>query len=387
MAVPSRSRRTICVINGKRGGFNALLPTMKAIAAEPTLTLQVLLTDMHLSETFGRTLDYAAQFVDVTRTVPLDQAGDSAVERTEALGRGLTRIAAALAELEPDLVLLLGDRSETLIAAFAAIQLRIPVAHVQGGEISGNIDGIQRHAITKLAHVHFAETEAARKRLLRLGEEPWRVSRVGAPYVDFIKLRLYTPAERVRRAFGLDRDEPFLLVLMHPVTTEPEKSYEQMTQVLGGVHATGLRAIVAYPCSDQGYKGIVDAIEERRSDRRLSIHRNIPAEDFIGLEAEATALVGNSSAGIYEAPYVHCACVNVGKRQDGREREPNVIDVPPRASAIRNAVEFARTDARFRRRLLNPRHIYGDGGAYKRIVRRLRQIPLGSRLFEKRLAY
>jgi len=379
--------KTICVINGKRGGFNALLPTMRAIADDRSLRLQVLLTDMHLSPTFGRTLDYASTLVDVTRAVPIDQAGSSPVERTEALGRALTRIATALDELRPDIVLLLGDRSETLAAAFAAVQLKIPVAHVQGGEISGNIDGIQRHAITKLAHLHFAETEHARKRLLRLGEEPWRVSRVGAPYIDFIRLRLYTPAAEVRAKFELGADEPFLLVLMHPVTTEPEQSRPHMTQVLDAAASTGLRSIVAYPCSDQGYQGIIDAIEERRGDRRFSIHRNIPAEDFIGLEATTTALVGNSSAGIYEAPYVFCPCVNVGKRQQGRERERNVIDVPPRAAAIRRAIHAARTDAAFRRRLKAPRHIYGDGRACERIVKTLRKVPLGATLFEKAITY
>ena len=375
------------MINGKRGGFNALLPTMRAIADDRALRLQVLLTDMHLSPTFGRTLDYASKLVEVTKAVPIDQAGSSPLERTEALGRALTRLAAALAELKPDVVLLLGDRSETLTAAFAALQLRIPVAHVQGGEVSGNIDGIQRHAITKLAHLHFAETEAARRRLLRLGEEPWRVSRVGAPYIDFIRLKLYTPAAEVRRKFDLGPEEPFLLVLMHPVTTEPEKSREHMTQVLDAAAATGLRSIVAYPCSDQGYQGIIDAIEERRGDARVSIHRNIPAEDFIGLEATAAALVGNSSAGIYEAPYVHCPFVNVGKRQHGREREPNVIDVPPRAAAIRRAIHTARTDAGFRRRLRKPKHIYGDGRACERIVRALRKTPLGPKLFEKSITY
>lgn len=379
--------RTICVINGKRGGFNALLPTMRAIAADPKLRLQVLLTDMHLSETFGRTIDYASQLVQVTRSVPIDQEGSSPLQRTEALGRALTRIAGALSELAPDIVLLLGDRSETLTAAFAAVQLRIPVAHVQGGEVSGNIDGIQRHAITKLAHLHFAETADARRRLLRLGEEPWRVLRVGAPYIDFIRLKLYTPAADVRRTFGLGADEPFLLVLMHPVTTEPEKSYQHMTQVLDAAAATGLRSIVAYPCSDQGYQGIIDALEERRGDARFSIHRNIPAEDFIGLEATAAALVGNSSAGIYEAPYVHCPFVNVGKRQQGREREPNVIDVPPRAAAIRRAIHAARTDPAFRKRLRKPKHIYGDGRAYQRIVRALRTVPLGPKLFEKSITY
>jgi GDP/UDP-N,N'-diacetylbacillosamine 2-epimerase (hydrolysing) len=379
--------RTICVINGKRGGFNALLPTMNAIAGDRALRLQVVLTDMHLSETFGRTLDYAQTHVRVTRTVPIAQTGASAVERTDALGRALSGMASALDDLRPDMVLILGDRSETLVAAVAALQLRIPIAHVQGGEISGNIDGIQRHAITKLAHIHFAETERAKRRLLRMGEEPWRVSRVGAPYIDFIRLRLYTPAAEVRQKYELAPDEPFLLVLQHPVTTEPDKSYVQMVQVLDAVKATGFRAIVAYPCSDQGYQGIIDAIEERGDDRGLSIHRNIPAEDFIGLEATASALVGNSSAGIYEAPYVYCPFVNVGERQRGREREPNVIDVPPRAAAIRKAVQLVHTDVRFRKRLRQPKHIYGDGRAYQRIVRTLKQVPLGARLFEKALTY
>jgi UDP-hydrolysing UDP-N-acetyl-D-glucosamine 2-epimerase len=360
---------------------------MQAIDGEHSLTLQVLLTDMHLSKTFGRTIDYAVRHINVTRTVSIGQRGSSPRERTEALGRGLTRMTVAFDELRPDIVLLLGDRSETLVAAFAAVQLRIPVAHIQGGEISGNIDGIQRHAITKLAHVHFAETEQARRRLLRLGEEDWRVHRVGAPYVDFIRLGLYTPGVKVRHQFAIGSAEPFLLVLMHPVTTEPERSHARMTTVLKAVKRSGLRAIVTYPCSDQGYQGIIDAIEERCDDPQFSIHRNIPAEDFIGLEAEAEALVGNSSAGIYEAPYVHCASVNVGSRQAGREREKNVLDVVPTAAAISRAINVARHDARFRRGLQTPRGIYGDGKAYTRIVRILRRVPLGARLFEKSLSY
>jgi GDP/UDP-N,N'-diacetylbacillosamine 2-epimerase (hydrolysing) len=387
MARTRTRRRRICVINGKRGGFNALLPTMRAIADDPALALQVLLTDMHLSRTFGRTIEYAVRHIDVTRAVPMGQTGASARERTEALGRGLTRMAGALEEMRPDLVLLLGDRSETLVAAFAAVQLRIPVAHIQGGEISGNIDGIQRHAITKLAHLHFAETEDARRRLLRLGEEPWRVHRVGAPYVDFIRQGLYTPAAEVRRRFRLGPEEPFLLVLMHPVTTAPDRARPHMEAVLRAVKRSRLRAIVAYPCSDQGYQGIIDAIEARRGDAQFTIRRNIPAEDFIGLEAEALALVGNSSAGIYEAPYLHCACVNVGSRQAGREREANVLDVAPTAAAITRALDTVRHDTRFRRRLAHPRGVYGDGRAHARIVRVLRRVPLGPSLFEKTLSY
>lgn len=380
------AKRKICVVNGKRGGFNALLPTMRAIDEDPALALQVVLTDMHLSETFGYTYDYAKKLVSISKTVPMAQAGASPRERAEALGRGLSGLATAFAELRPDMVLLLGDRSETLVAAFAALQLKIPVAHIQGGEVSGNIDGIQRHAITKLAHLHFTETEGAKRRVVALGEEPWRIHYVGAPYVDFLTQKLYTPEEEVRKKFNLGDREPFLLVLMHPLTTEPEKSRESMRAVLSAVEETKLRAIVAYPCSDQGYQGIIDAIEEHRGNPKFSIYKNVPAEDFVGLEACATALVGNSSAGIYEAPYLHTPAVNVGRRQEGREREPNVIDVPVEATAILRGIRKAAT-AVFRDHALKPKGIYGDGRAFERMLKVLKEVELGPKLFEKKLTF
>ncbi len=157
-----------------------------------------------------------------------------------------------------------------------------------------------------------------------------------------------------------------------------------MSQVLAAVKATGLRAIVIYPCSDQGYQGIIDAIEEKRGDPQFSIYKNIPAEDFIGLEAITTALVGNSSAGIYEAPYVYCPFVNVGSRQEGRERERNVIDVPPERAAIGAAIRRVRTAA-FQNRLRRLEFIYGDGRAYQRIVRVLKSVRLDAKLFKKRM--
>ncbi len=376
------------MVNGKRGGFNALLPTMKRIAQDPALRLQVVLTDMHLSKMFGRTLDYAKKWIKISATVDMAQTGASSRERTEALGRGLTGFAETFSKLKPDAILLLGDRSETLTAAFAALQLRIPVAHIQGGEISGNIDGIQRHAITKLAHIHFTETKKAKDIVEKLGEESRRVYFVGAPYIDFIKQKLYTPEKEVRKKFGLGSREKFLVVLQHPVTTEPEQSYGQMKKTLSAVKKTGLRAIVAYPCSDQGYQGVIDAIEEMGggvSNSRFLVYRNIPAEDFIGLEACASVLVGNSSAGIYEAPYVYCPAVNIGRRQEGRERENNIIDVPHDVSAIVSAVKKA-AGLDFKKRI-KPKGIYGDGKACERIIRTLKSIPFDKKLFEKKLVF
>lgn len=374
-------------MNGKRGGFNALLPTMRAIDQSPDLLLQVVLTDMHLSKQFGHTLDYAKRFIDISKTVPLNQAGDTQIDRIHALSRGLAGIADAFNELKPDIVLLLGDRSETLIAAFAAVQLKIPVAHIQGGEVSGNLDEIHRHAITKLSHIHFTETELARRRVLELGEEIWRVHRVGAPYIDFINLRLYTPKEEVRKKFNMGSDENFILVLQHPVTTEPEKSNAHMKEILAAVKETGLKAIVVYPCSDPGYQGIIDAIEEEKNNPEISIYKNIPAEDFIGLQAAASVFVGNSSAGVYEAPYLKCPFVNVGRRQIKRERENNSIDVSPTKESIAAGIHKALHDESFRKSLETVSFVYGDGTAYRSIVNVLRKIPLGRRLFEKRLTY
>ncbi len=381
-------KRKICVINGKRGGFNALLPTMRAFNEDPVCELQVVLTDMHLSKTFGHTIDYAKKLIKVSKIVPIGQVGSSARERTEALGRGLTGMAEALESLAPDIVLLLGDRSETLIATFAALQLKIPVAHIQGGEISGNIDGIQRHAITKLSHLHFTETKKAAKRVEMLGEESWRIHYTGAPYIDFIKQKWYTPEHEVREKFNLKEDEQFFLVLMHPVTTEPEKSYAHMKETLSAIAETGIRAIIAYPCSDQGYQGVIDAIEAHKDNPQFSIHQNIPAHDFIGLEACTTALIGNSSAGIYEAPYVYTPAVNIGKRQEGRERESNIIEVMNvEKKAIIEAIHTAMTDQDFREKLMHPEGIYGDGRAYERIVKTIKEIQLGETLFEKKTVF
>ncbi len=379
--------RKICVISGKRGGFNALIPTMRLIEKDAKLKLQLVLTDMHLSRQFGYTIREAEKWFKVAETIPLGQKDDSPQSRTEALGEALKKMAGTFAILEPDIVLLLGDRSETVVAAFAALQLRIPIAHIQGGEISGNIDGIQRHAITKLAHLHFTETRKAAERVIMLGEEKWRVFFTGAPYVDFIKQKLYSSPDVVQQKFNLQPKEKFLLCLQHPVTTEPEKSYQQMKETIKALRAFPYRSILVYPCSDQGYQGIVSVIEQARAEKKFSIYKNIPAPDFLGLENLASALVGNSSAGIYEAPYLHLPAVNIGKRQQGRERENNVIDVPHEAAAIIKAIERIISSAQFKKQLKQLKYIYGRGDACSKIVKALKEVKLDNKLFEKKLTF
>jgi GDP/UDP-N,N'-diacetylbacillosamine 2-epimerase (hydrolysing) len=382
-----RDKRRICVLSGKRGGFGALIRTMQLIEADPLLDLQLLVTDMHLSEKFGRTVSEVQKWFDVAEKVDIEQKDDTAVGRSSAIGLCLQRVTTSLERLKPHILLVIGDRGEVLASTIAAVNLGIPVAHIQGGDISGSLDEVFRHAITKLAHLHFPSNKESARRIERMGEEKWRIHVVGDPHIDLIKNKMFTPAEIVRRVYDVPGE--FMLVLQHPVTTEPKKSYEHMKNILAAVKRFDKKAILVYPCSDQGYQGIIDAIHEasRSNPSQFQVRRNIEAPDFLGLLSCAEALIGNSSSGLIEAPYFRLPAVNVGRRQEGRLREKNVIDVEPNAQAIFMAIRKALYEEKFRGGLNRCGHIFGDGRTGERIVRLLKTVRTDRRLLEKRMTY
>jgi len=380
--------RKLCVLTGKRGGFGAMLPFFAAAERDASVELSVIATDMHLSAKFGNTLDEVRKWVKQVVPVPIDQEDATPVGRARALGRALTGIADALQSLRPDIFVVLGDRGETLSAVSAAVHLGIPVAHIQGGDVSGNVDEVMRHAITKMAHIHFPCNAEAAQRIRRMGEEDWRIHLVGDPHIDRIVSGEYTAAAEVRKRYAIGADERFLLVLFHPETLgDYRTSGPSMRAILQEVTALGLRALVVYPCSDQGYQGIVDVIEEHRSHPKVAVHRNIEAPDFWGLQAEASAMVGNSSAGLIEAPYFHLPVVNVGRRQEGRLRWANVIDTPAEAKSLRAALARA-LEPSFRQSLKKAgERPFGEGKACASMLAVLKSVALGDKLFDKRMSY
>src|SRR5438105_471383 len=242
--------RRICAFSGKRGGFGAYVQLMRRIEDDPELELLILLGDQHGSEEFGSTVEEARATFPDSELELLEIGtgrGDSELVRAENLAACLAEAARVLERREPEVVVVHGDRGEHLMVAFAALNLGIAVAHTQGGDRSGNVDEIQRHAISKLAHLHFPETEAAAERLRRMGEDDWRIHVVGSTYVDRIVAGDYTPPEEARRALGLDPGEPFLLVLVHPETYRSREENARLAQaVLEGARATGLRSVVTY---------------------------------------------------------------------------------------------------------------------------------------------
>ena len=292
-----------------------------------------------------------------------------------------------LNELRPDILVLYGDRGEVLATAIAAIHLGIPIAHLQGGDLSGNVDELMRHAMTKLSHLHFPATPESADRIRSLGEEEWRIHIAGDNHVDPIIAGDYTDAATVRNRYAIASNERPIIVLQHPETTRRRDHYTDMRAILAAVLERGRRTIIVYPCSDQGYDEIVRAIDEVKSRPGVSVHQNIDAPDFWGLLAIADVLVGNSSTGLIETPYFHLPAVNIGQRQHGRTHAENVIDCEPCQEGIASALTKALDDTGFASTVASCRLPFGDGLAWKRVLDCIKAIELGPRLLDKRMTY
>lgn len=385
----SIKKRKICVFSGKRGGFGAYLSLMSLIEKDPDLELQILLGDMHVSAEFGKTVDEARKFFP-NATIEIVKMGsgrgDTSLIRAENLGVAMTKSAQILEKIKPDIVLVHGDRGEHLMVAFAALNLGIPITHTQGGEISGNIDDVQRHAITKIAHIHFPETEKAAQRIRLLGEEDWRIHVVGSTYIDRIAKKMYPSFAEIRKKYDLSNNEDYFITLFHPDTFETrETNYLAMKSILESVEATDVRSFVVYPCSDPGYEGVIKAIEEKRDSKNFMIYKNIENLDFLSLMSGAKLIIGNSSGALNEAPYFYLPAINIGKRQLGRDREENIIDCEPNTISISEAIKFALSN-NFKSKISKCGYRLGDGCAGEKIISILKSVKINEMLLRKKLA-
>ena len=378
--------RTIGVVTVARSDYGHLVPLLEALRDTPDITLQLYVAGAHLSPRFGSTVK-AIEADGWPITARVETAGDSdaAVDVAAGTGAGVVGFARAFARGRPDLIVLFGDRAEMLAAAVAALPLAIPVAHVHGGEVTeGAIDEQARHAITKLAHLHFPAAEPYARRIRQMGEEPWRVHCVGAPGLDRFARGAAMPREELARRIGLPLRRPTLLVTFHPVTLEPGEAGRHSAELAGALEMVDGDVVITYPGADAAHETVIRRLESLAATRPGT--RMIPAlgEDGYGaLLREADVMVGNSSSGLIEAPSFGLPVVNVGIRQRGRLRAANVIDVGDGREEIAAGIRRALAPE-FRaglRGLVNP---YGDGHATPRIVRALREAELGARLIRKR---
>ncbi|HWP77984.1 MAG TPA: UDP-N-acetylglucosamine 2-epimerase [Methylomirabilota bacterium] len=378
--------RTIGVVTVARSDYSHLVPLLEALRDAPDVVLQLYVAGAHLSPRFGSTVKaIEADGWPITARVETTGASDAAVDVAAGTGAGVAGFARAFERGGPDLILLLGDRLEMLAAALAALPLTIPVAHLHGGEVTeGAIDEQARHAITKLAHLHFPAAEPYARRIRQMGEEPWRVHCVGAPGLDRFARGTALSREELARRLGLPLRRPTLLVTFHPVTLEPGEAGRHSAELAAALEMVDGDVIVTYPGADAAHDAVIRPLESLAATRPGT--RMVPAlgEDGYGaLLREADVMVGNSSSGLIEAPSFGLPVVNVGIRQHGRLRAANVIDVGHGREEIVAGIRRALAPE-FRASLHGLVNPYGDGRASPRIARVLREVELGPRLIRKR---
>ncbi len=376
------SKRKICVVITARPSYARFRSAMAAIAEHPDLELQIVTAASAILERFGypdRIIEADGFKIDFKLHTMLE--GGNLITSAKSTGLGIIELASVFHALQPDGVVTIADRFETLSTAVAASYMNIPLIHIQGGEITGNIDNKVRHAITKLSDLHLVASEPARKRVIAMGEAADKVHVTGCPSIDIARQVMQDPEIKVDifaayKGVGprIDWRRPYLVVLQHPVTTETESAQQQIEETLHAVHDSGLPTLWFWPNIDAGSDVVshgIRAFRERYNPANIHFFKNMPPEDFLRLLYHSLAIVGNSSVGIRECAYLGVPAINIGSRQQGRDRGRNVIDIGYDRRQIMQTIQTVQNRPRPPTDL-----IYGDGRAGQKIADILARTPL-----------
>ncbi len=374
-------------ITGSRGEWGYIRPILNLCKKQKDIECSLCVTNMHLLPEFGlskKEIEQDGFTIDHTIYMSLD--GYNHYTMTKSLGIFLSSFSDVLASKRPDWVILAGDRGEQLMAAVGAAYCYIPIAHIQAGELSGNIDGMTRHAIGKYAHLHFASNEDAGLRLKKLGEEEFRIHTVGAPQLDELVQKRFTAKEDLEKKHFIDLSKDYLLIVQHPVTEEFKLAGQQIKLTMDAIKDLDMPKIIVYPNNDAGSLMVREGIENNKKGK-IYTFSNLKREDYLGFLNSAACLIGNSSSGIIEAPTFKIPVVNIGRRQNNRLRASNVIDVDFDLEQIKKAISKALSKS-FKQNLLkdclNP---YGDGETSEKIINILKSTQITDKLLIKNLTY
>lgn len=384
-------KRKILGITGIRSEYDIMSSVFRAIDKHPDLDLSLVVTGAHLSESFGLTVrEIETDGFTIADRIESLINGDRNASRVKGLAVQLQGLIQTITRVQPDFLLVLGDREEAMTTALAGAYLNIPIAHVAGGDrVVGNVDDQVRHAVTKLAHLHLVTNHESAERILRLGEQAFRVHDVGNPGLDrLLQVPSLTAAELSQRlGFPLADGDPLILMIQHVISTEVDQAYVQMKETLEAVRQLGIKTVISYPNSDAGSQDMIRALDAYVDLPFVYRAKNIPRLEFVNLMRRAGCMLGNSSAGILEAPLLKLPVINVGNRQKGRLHAENVEFVPHSAEAIQQAVRRALFDLDYRRRVQACHNPYGDGHSSERIAQLLATVPVDDALLIKDITY
>lgn len=378
--------RTIGVVTVARSDYGIYLPLLQKIQADPDLRLHLIVAGMHLSPEFGLTVKaIEADGFEIGERVEMLLSSDTPEGIAKSMGLGTIGFAQAYTRFRPDILVVLGDRFEMHAAVVAALPFNIPVAHIHGGELTeGAIDDAIRHSITKMSHLHFVATETYAQRVIQMGEEPRRVIISGAPSLDNLHRIHLLSREELEEQCKIELKSPLLLITYHPVTLEYEQTEDQVRDLLAALEEIEAMMVFTYPNADTCGHLIIQMVREftaKHPSARLLV--SLGTKRYFSMMKHASAMIGNSSSGIIEAPSFQLPVVNIGNRQRGRVRAKNVIDVVCSRHEIRAAIKKA-ISPEFRTSLVNLDNPYGDGHAAERIVNELKQVEFNQSLLQKR---
>ncbi|MDR4487702.1 MAG: UDP-N-acetylglucosamine 2-epimerase [Nitrospirales bacterium] len=384
-------KRNVCVVITARPSYSRIRSALEAIKQHPDLTLQLVVAASALLDRYGRA-DHVMEKEGFTidRRVYMILEGENPITSAKSTGLGLAELATVFSDLQPDVVVTIADRFETMATAVCAAYMNIPLVHVQGGEITGSIDEKVRHAVTKLADTHFVSTPKAAERVIRMGERPDRVHITGCPSIDLAKQAIEHPTLSIESLFEryggvgsrFDVTKGYLVVMQHPVTTEYEQSRRHIEETLHAIRELNRPTLWFWPNVDAGSDGTSTGIRAFRENHHLPhIHffKNMRPEDFIQVLHNSQCLVGNSSVGIRECAFLGTPVINIGSRQNGRDRGENVLDIGYHRKDIIEAIEKQIATGKY-----PSDSLYGTGDAGQTIANLLPHIDLS---IEKRLTF
>lgn len=381
------AKKKLLFVTGSRGEWGYIRPILKLIEKSDEFSYSLCVTNMHLVPSFGESvkeIENDGFTIDYRINISID--GYNHVTQVKSLGIFLASFADILASAKPDWIVLAGDRGEQLMGAIGGGYTYTPVVHIQAGERSGNIDGMARHAIGKFAHLHIASNIDATQRLLKLGEEEFRVHCVGAPQLDELVAGFYSSSEDLKASLDIDMNKDFIMIVQHPVTEEFEIAGQQIEKTMKAVNRFANPKIVILPNNDAGSLKIREGIE-RYITGECYVFSNLKRQDYLGLLKYCKVLVGNSSSGLLEAPTFKTPAVNIGRRQMGRDQGINVINSDFEEEAIYRAIQKA-LDPVFQAYLdqhcVNP---YGDGRSSERILELISSIQVDDKFIAKDITY
>lgn len=379
-------KKRILVVTERRADYSKFRPILTEIKKSKKLDYFLVVTGSHLLKEHGLIIkEIKKDGFKISSTFQMYERKktDSGFEMAKSLGKCLIELSKIIKKIKPDIILAGFDIGANLAAAIVGAHTNIIVAHVEGGDVTGTIDESIRHAITKFAHIHFSSNKKATTRIIKMGENPRLVFTVGSPVIDSIKSVKTIPIKKLETKFNLDLKKPFVLVLQHTVTTEINEIDLYIENTLGAIKELNLQALVIYGNADAGSQKILKTIKNSQIQQIPTISFN----EYINLLKHSSALVGNSSSGIIETPFLHIPTINIGTRQQGRLKAENIIDVPYHKNEIKKAILKALGDKKFLKKVINSKSLHGNSNASKKIVQILEEINLKSFPIQKKLAY